>query len=204
MASIENPPPIGKYPSLSFCKKTVTNTKDFRALYKNKQEKKRENPPQENLSPPPSFLWKELHRQVFVEKPESPPSIVNILQNKLVVALQQESKKGISETVIHIQGEEGFSMKGGQFLIRHYDTHPHSFQIQFLGTEQGLNSFAQHKRALQEALQKMMPTFIIDFLSPEILQDFTLLQSQRMVVATTEEFKMKHKSKKIAKVSDPG
>jgi hypothetical protein len=150
--------------------------KDFRQIYENKDkedEKKRKG----SLEGIFSLMAQNSSHVNHVEPAGSQrvhsaelPADFQVLFEQLAERLTHESNKGISETVLEIRlANSRFIFNGSQFKITHYDTAPHSFKIQFCGTEQSINAFNKHAADLQLALQKNFREYQIIF-APAILK----------------------------------
>ena len=101
---------------------------------------------------------------------------MNALIDKMADFIQTESQNGISTTTVSIDMKEGMSLfHGSELRIDHYDTAPHSFNIQLSGNPEAIDAFQQHLASLQTALQQRLEHFHIALLNPvltEKLQDF--------------------------------
>jgi len=89
------------------------------------------------------------------------------LVDKMADFVQVESQNGISTTTISVGMEDGMSLfNGSEIQIDHYDTAPHSFNIQLSGTPEAIEIFAQQLGNLQAALQQRLSHFQIQLLPP--------------------------------------
>ena len=81
----------------------------------------------------------------------------------MVDTLTHESTNGISRTTVTLE------MQGGiEIQIDHYDTHPHSFNIELAGSPAAVLAMSAHLPSLLSNLEKRLPTFEIRLLSPVI------------------------------------
>ena len=89
------------------------------------------------------------------------------LMNKMADFIQMESNNGISTTTVSVEMEEGLSaFNGSEIRIDHYDTAPHSFNIELSGNPEAVDIFAQHLASLQTALQERLEHFHVELLPP--------------------------------------
>lgn len=119
------------------------------------------------------------------------PGDFQVLFEQLSDALIHEQNNGISETIVHINtANSRFIFNGSQFRILHYDTAPHSFNIQFCGSESSVSYFQKHMGELALALQKNLREFQINFATP-ILQTeentFSRKKANQLKVNKTEK-----------------
>ncbi|MBF5059374.1 hypothetical protein [Candidatus Neptunochlamydia vexilliferae] len=91
------------------------------------------------------------------------------LIDKMANFVQLESKKGISTTTVSI-GMEGSIFDGSEIVIDHYDTHPHSFNLQLVGNPEAMEAFSAHLSSLHASLLAHQPLqgFQIHLLPPVI------------------------------------
>jgi len=105
-----------------------------------------------------------------------------------------ESENGISKTTVTI-GMEGSVFEGSEVVIDHYDTAPHSFNLQLMGTPEAQELFTTHLNALQVSLNahQALKNFQVNLLQP-ILSEKSDLYARGL---------SKSEKKKIAKFKDP-
>lgn len=96
----------------------------------------------------------------------SPP--MQALADKMGEHITVESQNGVSTIELEIDLSDTDSMfQGTQIIIEHYDTHPHSFNIQLLSPIQStVDEFKVQLPALLKAVQTKLETFHIHFLPP--------------------------------------
>ncbi|MBI3211414.1 MAG: hypothetical protein HYZ47_01850 [Simkania negevensis] len=92
----------------------------------------------------------------------SPP--VEELIDTLTEVISLESDKGIATITAKIQMKDPLSIfQNGEIILTHYDTAPHSFQIQFSGSFEGAQHFNLHQDTVLQLLQMRFPSFEIYF-----------------------------------------
>lgn len=92
----------------------------------------------------------------------SPP--VEELIDTLTEVISLESDKGIATITAKIQMKDPLSIfQNGEIILTHYDTAPHSFQIQFSGSFEGAQHFNLHQDTIVQLLQMRFPSFEIYF-----------------------------------------
>ncbi|NGX51557.1 MAG: hypothetical protein K1060chlam2_01427 [Chlamydiae bacterium] len=107
------------------------------------------------------------------------PLEMQVLVDKMADFVQIESHNGISTTTVSLGMEGGSSLfKGSEIQIDHYDSAPHSFNIQLSGTPEAVDLFTQHLASLQAALQERLENYQILLLTP-ILKPFEVRKRER-------------------------
>ncbi|QVL58041.1 MAG: hypothetical protein KFB93_02880 [Simkaniaceae bacterium] len=77
---------------------------------------------------------------------------MSLLVEKMANFIQVESQNGITTTTVMVE-MEGSILDGSQIVINHYDTAPHSFNLQLSGSPEGIDLFAANLASLQTSLQ---------------------------------------------------
>ncbi len=119
---------------------------------------------------------------------------MSMLIDKMANFVQLESKKGISTTTVSI-GMEGSVFDGSEIVIDHYDTHPHSFNLQLVGNPEAMEVFAANLASLQASLASHQPLqgFQV-FVLPPVIGEKTKLYARG---------RSKEEKKKAAKMGSP-
>ena len=107
----------------------------------------------------PSFVQHgEIVSPLFLSTTEQTPEIMAplpkdmiALMEKITSFIQVETEKGITTTTLTLD-MEGSVFNGSQITLQHYDTAPHSFNLELSSNPEGVNLFNAHLTSLQIAL----------------------------------------------------
>jgi len=105
-----------------------------------------------------------------------------------------ESENGVSKTTVKV-GMAGTALEGSMIELDHYDTAPHSFNLQLSGTPEAQELFLTHMGALQASLSahEALKGFQIHILQPVLSEKSELFNRGR----TKEEKKKAAKLKGV-------
>ena len=94
---------------------------------------------------------------------------MTLLVEKMANFILVESQNGVTTTTVIVE-MEGSVLDGAQIVLDHYDTAPHSFNLQLSGNPEGLNLFTANLAALQASLQnhQALQGFQIHILPPTL------------------------------------
>ncbi|MCB1109093.1 MAG: hypothetical protein KDK44_05490 [Chlamydiia bacterium] len=137
--------------------------KPFNYLLDEEEEEDKENTqhpsPMALFSPPPSTDFPD----VQTISPIQINALSEIIADKITIVID----KGITTTSVEVpQGK----FKGSTISIVHYDTNPHSFNVELSGSFEQMMDFSQNMKELYKQLQERMPDFVFKVdaaLSPE-------------------------------------
>lgn len=97
------------------------------------------------------------------------PEIFEMFQ-KIVGVMLVEKYKGVQKTTVEIQFKHDSVFNGTKIEISHYDTAPHSFNVQLAGDPKAVESFAANMGALESAFTQSKLSFKVNLRTP-ILKD---------------------------------
>lgn len=97
---------------------------------------------------------------------ELTPEMAHLME-KMANFIHVESQNGVTTTSV-IVVMEGSVLNGAQIILDHYDTAPHSFNLQLSGSPEGIDLFAANLATLQSSLQthQALQGFQIQILPP--------------------------------------
>lgn len=98
------------------------------------------------------------------------PKQVFELFERMVGYLMIEQTKGVSSTTVKLS-MPGSVFHGCEVVIDHYDTAPHSYNIQFLGTPSAVTLFSTHMQDLAAAFQHSRFAFTVHLQTPVLLEE---------------------------------
>lgn len=102
------------------------------------------------------------------------------LLDKMADYVKLESDNGIQVTTVSIEmGDESSLFNGSEIRIDHYDTAPHSFNIQLSGNPEAVDTFTQHLASLQTALTERLEHFHIELLPPIIGEKMDAFETRK-------------------------
>ncbi|MEM8727685.1 MAG: hypothetical protein AAGE99_03135 [Chlamydiota bacterium] len=86
---------------------------------------------------------------------------------KMANFIVAESRNGITTTTVILEAK-GSILNGTQIIMDHYDTAPHSFNLQLTGNPESIDLFTAHLAALQSSLEthRALQGFHIHILPP--------------------------------------
>ncbi|MCB1108011.1 MAG: hypothetical protein KDK76_07955 [Chlamydiia bacterium] len=95
---------------------------------------------------------------------------ISALVDEMAEYVKVESKNGISKTTVTL-GLENSIFNESEIVIDHYDTAPHSFNLQLLGSPEAQQFFISHLGSLQSALgaYESMKSFQVNLLPPALV-----------------------------------
>ncbi|MDJ0651634.1 MAG: hypothetical protein QNJ27_01285 [Simkaniaceae bacterium] len=107
------------------------------------------------------------------------PEMTDLLE-KMANFILVESQNGITTTTVFIQ-MKGSAFDGAQIIVDHYDTAPHSFNLQLLGSSECLNLFTTHLATLQNSLKthQALQGFQVHILPPRLNENRTCTQEEK-------------------------
>ena len=162
---------------------------------KSKEEKKKKNPDPQNPIQGQTVSYQEIPIIELSSFSTDLSVQMQELLEKMVDKIYLESENGISTTTVTIVAEDPLSLfNGSEIVIEHYDTAPHSFNIQLSGTMQAINEFALHLPTLQTQLTERLANFQIQLLPP------ILTEREQLGPEKTRKTKRGKKDQKIKKI----
>lgn len=106
-----------------------------------------------------------------------------------------ESHNGISTTTVTIEMENPLSLFNGcEIIIEHYDTAPHSFNLQLTGSMQAVDEFILALPTLQAQLTERLSSFQIQLMPP------VLTQREELKTERTRKSRREKKDEKTKKI----
>lgn len=83
--------------------------------------------------------------------------------------IKLESENGVSTTTVFVE-MEGSIFDGSQIIINHYDTAPHSFNLELSGSPEAIELYAANLAALRHSLHnhESLKSFQIELLRPTL------------------------------------
>lgn len=99
---------------------------------------------------------------------ELTPEVANLME-KMANFILVESQNGITTTTVIVE-MEGSVLDGAQIIMDHYDTAPHSFNLQLSGSPEGIDLFTAHLTTLQSSLEthQALQGFHVHILPPTL------------------------------------
>ena len=91
-----------------------------------------------------------------------------LLFHKIVGLMMIETTKAGISTTTTILNMPGSVFDGTSIVLTHYDTNPHGFNLQLLGSPQAVSLFMANSAALGAAFRQEMPDFRINILTPAL------------------------------------
>ncbi len=169
---------------------------DLAAKEKKKPEEKKSSP---NGSSQHGEKVQELAPQVVAEGMEVSEVIeisleVASLVEEMADYIKIESENGVSKTTVKV-GMTGTALEGSTIELDHYDTAPHSFNLQLSGTPEAQELFQAHIGTLQLSLNahEALKGFQVHILQPILSEKSELFNRGR----TKEEKKKAAKLKEV-------
>lgn len=176
-----------KVPSRSF-KEVMSHTKLPRVSRKKEtvfdlasKEKKKENPTKETPQAVEGAV--ELAPSIVTEGMEvaeiNPVEISSIVE-EMAEYIKIESDNGISKTTVKVS-MQGTVFEGSEIVIDHYDTAPHSFNLQLMGNPEAMQLFEAHLGTLQLSLNahEALKGFQVHIMQPVLTQKSELYSRGR-------------------------
>lgn len=129
---------------------------------------------------------------------ELSPAMQDLL-SKMEDYVTLESRNGVSTIEMHVELSDSSSLlQGTEIRIVHYDTHPHSFNIELANpTQSAVDELTAHLPALLKCLQAKLEHFQIHLLPPAFPKLPPKSSSRKVGKAGSLEKKSEKKSKKI-------
>lgn len=101
----------------------------------------------------PGLLASTITEEIFSPSPISELSPeVSLLIEKMADFIVIESQNGITTTTV-IVAMKGSILDGSQITLDHYDTAPHSFNLQLSGSPEGVDLLTSHLTTLQASIE---------------------------------------------------
>lgn len=101
---------------------------------------------------------------------ELTPEMTDLME-KMANFILVESQNGITTTTVFVE-MKGSVLDGAQIIMNHYDTAPHSFNLQLSGSPESLELFTAHLASLQSSLEthQALQGFHVHILPPTLTE----------------------------------
>lgn len=148
------------------------------------EEKRPSNPllKEEEKGPfsPPSQVSLVAEGSSEISRPEEISMEISPLVEEMAHYIKIESDNGISTTTVEI-ALEGSVFHGTEVVIKHYDTNPHSFNLQLAGSPEAVELFAAKLTSLQDQLQnhEALKGFHVRIETPILTQKSNLREREK-------------------------